>query len=78
MLIGVHFKNISALTPDTSLPLSQAIFLSLSAATALHFVFFLLYAQPARLKQFPTVEIHKSIFGCTWLGIKLCHKLYQI
>jgi hypothetical protein len=30
MLISVHFKNISALTPDTSLPLSQAIFLSLS------------------------------------------------
>jgi hypothetical protein len=40
MLIGVHFKNISALNPDTSLPLSQAIFLSLSlfylsASTAL-------------------------------------------
>jgi hypothetical protein len=30
MLVSVHFKNISALTPDTSLPLSQAICLSLS------------------------------------------------
>jgi hypothetical protein len=76
MLIKVHFKNIPALTPDTPLSLKLSFSLSLSAATALCGINYATafrrrrccvlsssYAQPARLKQFPTAEIHKCIFG---------------
>jgi hypothetical protein len=96
MMISVHYKNISALTPDTSLPLSQAIFLSLSLFLSLLLLlsvvlitqplsaaavvaFWLLPSVCTTYKiKFPTVEIHKCIFGSQDTSKNIAAKLDPI